>query len=127
MSTGGQQFSVEAKDGIIHLKTWGPLDESRLGEPANAALALAQEKQIDKLLDDIREVDTSSVSIPMQAQSMGILWKLRTFKKVAVVMNQSRIRTMFFTALDLLHIDKETKFKGFDTPDEAITWLRGQD
>lgn len=124
MTSGGQQFSVEAADGYIHLKTWGALDEAQLDAPANAALALAKEKQIDKLLDDIREVDTSGVSIPIQAKSMGILWKLRNFKKVAIVLSGSRVRTLFFSTLDVLHLDRETKFKGFDSPEEAITWLR---
>jgi len=127
MDSGGQQFSVKAADGYIHLKTWGALDEAQLDAPANAALALAKEKNIDKLLDDIREVDTSAVSIPMQAKSMGILWKLRAFKKVAIVMGESRVRTLFFSTLDALHLDREIKFKGFDSLDEAVAWLHNQD
>ena len=127
MTSGGQQFSVEATDDYIHLKTWGALDESQLDAPANAALALAKEKHFDKLLDDIREVDTSNVSIPIQAKSMGILWKLRAFKKVAIVMGESRVRTLFFSTLDALHLDRETKFKGFDNIDEAIAWLHSQE
>ncbi|HEX7963101.1 MAG TPA: STAS/SEC14 domain-containing protein [Candidatus Saccharimonadales bacterium] len=123
MDSGGQQFSVKAEDGYIHLKTWGPLDENRLDEPADAALALAKEKHIDKLVDDIREIDSSALSIPMQAKAMGILWKLRSFQKVAIVMGQSRVRTLFFSTVDTLHLDRESKFKGFDSLEEAIAWL----
>jgi hypothetical protein len=126
-NTSGQHFSVKAEDGYIHLKTWGALDEERLDEPANAALALAKEKNIYKLVDDIREVDTSGVSIPMQAKSMGILWKLRAFEKVAIVTSQSRILTMFFSTLDAIHLERDTKFKGFETPEAAIAWVRGQE
>ncbi|HEX6461823.1 MAG TPA: STAS/SEC14 domain-containing protein [Candidatus Saccharimonadales bacterium] len=124
MSVDEQHFSVKATDGYIHLRTWGALDAKNLDAPANAALALAKEKNINKLLDDIRDVDTSAVSIPIQAKAMGILWKLRTFDKIAIVLKGSRVRSLFFSTLEILHLNIDAKFKGFDNESEAIAWLK---
>lgn len=119
-----QQFTVEVVGNYVHLKTWGKQDVNKLDEPANAALALAKEQHIDLLLDDIRGIDSTDVSILMQSKAMGILWKLRTFKKVAIVLQTGRLSTMFFSTLDAIHVGRDTKFKGFDTEPEAIAWLQ---
>lgn len=124
MADSEQRFSVQVVDNYIHLKTWGALNGQDLDAPANAALALAQKEHIDKLLDDIREIDTSGVSIPIQAKAMGIIWKLRAFKKVAIVLKGSRIRSLFFSTLDVLHLNIDAKFKGFEDEQEAIAWLQ---
>ena len=126
MASENQQFSVDVAGDYIHLKTWGALDTNNLDAPANAALALATERDVHKLLDDIRDIDTSAVSIPMQAKAMGILWKLRKFDKVAIVLQGSRVRTLFFETIENLHLNLDTKFKGFDDESEAIAWLQGQ-
>jgi hypothetical protein len=123
MDSSTQQYSVEILDDYVHLRTWGPLDVNNLDAPANAALTLAKERNIEKLLDDIREVDSTNVSIPIQAKAMGILWKLRTFKKVAVVMSNSRLRDIFFSTLDAINLERDVKFKGFDDTPEAVKWL----
>lgn len=127
MADTEKRFSVQVVDDYIYLKTWGELDPNDLDAPANAALALAKETGIDRLLDDIREVDTSNVSIPIQTKSMGILWKLRSFKKVAIVLNGSRIRSLFFATLDVLHLNIDAKFKGFENEQEAVAWLKKTD
>ncbi len=124
MADGGQRFSVEIVDDYIHLKTWGALDIRDLDAPANAALALAKEHGIDKLLDDIREVDSSAATIHIQTKAMGIMWKLRTFRKVAILLGGSRLRTLFFSTLEVLHLNLDSKFKGFESEEEAIAWLR---
>jgi hypothetical protein len=118
------QFSVEIVDDYVHLKTWGALDVDNLDAPANAALALAKEHNIDKLIDDIRDIDTTGVSIPIQTKSMGILWKLRAFRKVAIVLEGSRMQTLFFSTIDVLHLNREAKFKGFEDTAEAVEWLK---
>lgn len=119
-----KQFSVAVVGDYIHLKTWGKLEIESLDAPANAALTLSQEQHIDKLLDDIREVDGSNASIHIQTKSMGILWKLRTFRKVAIVLENSRLQTLFFATLEALHLNLDAKFKGFNNEAEAIAWLR---
>lgn len=124
MANDKQQFSVKVVNDYIHLKTWGALDTNNLDTPANAALTLAKERGITKLLDDIRDIDTSAVSIPIQVKAMGILWKLRTFDKVAIVLKGSRIRELFFETIENLHLNIDAKFKGFDDEDEAVAWLR---
>lgn len=121
-----QQFSTEVKDDYVHLKTWGAPDMDHLDAPVNAALALAKEKDIHKLLDDIRGVDTKAVSIPMQAKAMGIIWRLRAFKKVAMVMDTGRVSTLFFSTLNALKLEHGMQFKSFQDEAEAIDWLRSQ-
>jgi hypothetical protein len=125
MGTDEQKYSVKVVDDYVHLKTWGTPDIDALDAPANAAIALAKEHHLTKLLDDIRDIDSTDVSIPMQTKSMGILWKLRTFKKVAIILKGDRISTIFFSTLDVIHLDRESKFKGFTDSDTAIAWLKG--
>jgi hypothetical protein len=118
-----QHFSLEKRDDYIHLRTWGSLDESHLDVPAEAALKLAEDEQIELLLDDIRDVDTSGVSIPIQAKGMGVLWKLRKFKKVAIVLGDNPLKHIFFSTVEALHVTQGTQFKGFENEVEAIEWL----
>ena len=118
-----RQFSVQVVDNYIHLKTWGILDEHNLEAPADAALTLAKERGITKLLDDIRDIDTTAVSIPIQAKGVGVLWKLRSFDKVAIILKGNRIRSLLFATINTLHLDSDAKFRGFDDEQEAIAWL----
>ena len=117
------QFSAEVQNDFIHLKTWGRLELDNLDAPVNAAITLAQDKSIDKLLDDIREVDTSDVSLHVQAKGMSVLWKLRTFRKVAIVFKGREIGMLLFSSLEALHLHLDSRFKGFDNEAEAIKWL----
>lgn len=121
---GQKRYSAEVVNDYIKLKTWGLLDERDVDAPANAALELAETHKITKLLDDIREVDTSGLSIAIQTKSMGILWKLRHFKKVAIVMNDSKLQSVFFSTLEALHLNLDAKFKSFNNEAEAISWLK---
>lgn len=125
MSSKPQQFSLEVVDDYVSMKTWGVIDINKVDEPANAALKLAQEKQVTKLLDDISEVDSTGANIAIQTKGVGVLWKLRTFDKVAIVFSESRLRTLFFSTLDTLHLGRDIKFKGFESKAEAIAWLKG--
>lgn len=116
------QFSVEAKKDFIHLKTWGELDVETLHQPAEAALALGQQKGLRKLLDNIQEIDTSGVSISVQSKAMGILWKLKAFDKVAIVFKDKEVGLLFLKSLSAIHLSG--KFNGFDNEADAIAWLR---
>lgn len=118
------RFKVTAKNGYVLLETWGELKEEDLDAPANAALALAEEKHIDKLLDDIRNVDSSHISMTVQAKGVGILWKLRKFKKVAIIFKGEEIGWLFLSTLSAMHLNLNGKFKGFDNEPEAIQWLK---
>lgn len=115
------QFSVDKRGDYVYLVTRGKLDVENLDAPANAALALAKEEDLDKLLDDIRYVDSTGVSIPIQSKGFGIIWKLRTFKKVAIVFKEEEIGRLFFSTLQAMHIT--SKFHGFKDEAEAIAWL----
>lgn len=118
-----KKYTLKAKDDYIHLATRGKLDIDDLDAPVNAALELAKEKGIDLLLDDIRDIDSTSVSIHLQTKAMGLLWRLRTFKKVAIVLEGSRIQTLFESTLNVLHLHLDSRFKGFDNTKDAIAWL----
>lgn len=115
-------FSVESRDDFIHLITWGHLELETLDQPVNAALNLGKEKKIDKLLDDIRNVDASHVSVHIQAKAAGLMWKLKQFKKVAIVFKGQEMSWLFFSTLEALHLN--STFKGFDNEVEAIAWLK---
>ncbi len=117
-----KQYSVAAKGDYIHLITRGVLDIKNLDAPANAALELGKKNNITKLLDDIRYVDKSFVSIPIQAKGVGILWKLRAFDKVAILFQDQDLEKMFFSTLEAIHING--KFRGFYDEAEAVAWLQ---
>jgi ABC-type transporter Mla MlaB component len=119
-----RRFSATVVDDYIHLKTWGELDVEDLEAPAQTALALAREHHIIKLLDDISQIDSSAVSMRIQTKSMGIIWKLRKFKKVALVIKNSRVQRLFFATLDVLHLNLNSQFKSFSTEAEALAWLK---
>ncbi len=119
--TSNSQFTVERRGSYIHLVTRGKLEIDSLDAPANAAIALAQKEKVDKLLDDIRFIDSTGASITVQSKGFGILWKLRTFKKVAIVFKHDEIGRLFFSTLQAMHIS--SKFNGFKDEAEAVAWL----
>jgi len=119
-----EKFSVEVVDDYIHLKTWGELTADDLNRPVETAIALADQKNITKLLDDIRKVDTSNISIPVQAKGIGMLWKLQHFKKAAIVLRGDEIGWMLTSSLDAMHIQFSAKIKGFKDEASAIAWLK---
>lgn len=117
-------FTLKVVDDYIHLKTWGPLHLEDVEGPAEAALALGREQKIDKLLDNIQEVDFSSASVHVQAKGMGVLWKLRNFRKVAIVFGDKESSYLFFSSLQVLHLNMGKKFQGFSKEEDAIAWLQ---
>jgi len=118
-----KQFDLSVQGDYIRLETRGELRDEDLDAPANAALALAEEQKIDKLLDDIRNIDSSHVSVTIQAKGVGILWKLRKFRKVAIVFKGQEIGWLFLSTIQAMHLDHNAKFKGFDNDTEAVQWL----
>lgn len=116
-----EKFSATVKGDYIHLKTWGELNTDDLEAPVMHALELAKKNNITKILDDIREVDSAAVSLPVQMKGAGILWKLRAFKKVAIIFKDEEIGYLFFSMLESLHLSGN--FKGFNDEAEAIKWL----
>lgn len=115
------RFSVSDHGGYIHLETWGALELAKLDAPADAAIALAKKRGVTKLLDDIRKVDSSNVNLHVQAKGMSILWKLRFFKKVAIIFKGKEIGFLFFSSLEAVHLN--STFKGFTNETDAIAWL----
>lgn len=118
------KFSIKIKDDYIDLTTWGKLEPEDLSAPTDAALALLEERKIDKLLDDIRQIDPDGASIDIQVKSMSILWKLQKFHKVAIVFKDSSIGAFFLSRLQSLDLDLTGKFKAFRNKNEAVKWLQ---
>lgn len=117
-----ERFSAKVVGDYIHLKTWGELKTDDLDAPVTHAIALAKKHNITKILDDIREVDSRAVSLPVQMKGAGILWKLRTFKKVAIIFKDEELGYLFFSMLQSLHLSGN--FKGFNNEAEAQKWLQ---
>lgn len=122
-ATVDQSFDVAVDDGIVHLVTRGRPTTDDVYEPVNAAIELADKKRVDVLLDDIRGVDSSWVDLPVQTKAMGVIWKLRRFKRVAIVLKkESDLRQLLMGALSALKI--ASKIKAFDNEDAARAWLQ---
>lgn len=92
-----------------------------LERPPEAALEAMREHNIDRLLDDIRETDMTGVPIEAQAKGVGLMWKLKAFRKIAVLYKGQETEKLFFGTLEVTHLD--AKFKGFEDEAEAIAWL----
>jgi hypothetical protein len=124
MATDDQGFKVRVQDDFVHLETWGKLHSDGLDEPAKAAIALAQQAHLTKLLDNIQNVEPESASVMVQAKGMGVLWKLKVFDKVAIVFKGQEMGWLFLSSMQALHLNMSAKFKGFDNETEAIIWLQ---
>jgi len=114
-------FSVENHGDYIYLRTWGHLENENLEKPADTALEMGKKTGITKLLDNIQEVD-STVSLPVQLEGVKVLWKLRAFKKIAIVIKDNELGHIFFSSLAALHLSEA--FRGFTDEAEAIAWLK---
>lgn len=119
-----QGFEVTLEKNFISLKTWGTPNEDNVAEPADTALALAKEKHVDLLLDDIRGVNTDRINIHVQAKGTPALWRLKFFKQVAIVVNNDEMGTMLHDSLAILHLNK--RIRSFYDKEEAIKWLQEQ-
>lgn len=121
-NSSAQKFSAEVKGDYIYLKTWGELDANDLDAPVLHALELAKKHNIDKILDDIRKIDTSTVGLKVQTKAAGVMWKLKSFKKAAIILkNEEEISYLFFSMLQTLHLTGS--LRGFTNEAEAIAWL----
>jgi len=116
------RFKVENRGDYIYLKTWGGMQLDGLEKPAETALAMSQETGIKNLLDNIQEVD-STVNFSVQLKGIKILWKLRKFKRVAVVLKQNELGGIFFSSISALRLDHGA-IRGFGDEVEAIAWLQ---
>jgi hypothetical protein len=121
-SAAEDRFTVANKGTYIHLKTWGKLDLDDLDAPVNSAIALAKEHRVERILDDIRDIDSSNVSLYIQTKAASIMWKLRKFKKVAIVFKGREVGFLFFSMLQNLHLN--ANFKGFEDEAAAIAWIK---
>jgi hypothetical protein len=124
MSADSQGFNIHRTDGYIHLETWGVPTVENVAEPVSAALDMANREHVDKLLDDIRKVDANGISLFVQAKGVNVLWKLKQFKKVAIVLAGEEMNWMLESSLEALAITGLGNIKGFSDIESADAWLR---
>jgi hypothetical protein len=117
-------FSMEITDDYIRSTVCGSLDLATIEQPFDAMMALAEEKHITKVLDDVRELDSSNLGIKVQSKAMGLLWKMRVFDKVAFLSKPNRLQNMLQSTMETMRLNITTKFKGFTDEAEAIAWLQ---
>jgi hypothetical protein len=127
MSANSQGYTIHRTDGYIHLETWGVPTEENVADPVNAALKLAKEQDVHKLLDDIRRVDDNDISLYVQAKGLKVLWALQKFDKVAIVLTGEEMNWMFESSLHALQLVGIARIKGFADIDSADAWLREVD
>lgn len=124
MSNQEQGYNVRAQDDYVHLETWGVPNEKNVSEPVAAAIKLADQKNVSKLLDDIRGVNGDAISLMVQAKGVGVLWKLRHFKKVAIVVSSEEMTWILTSSLQELGLSLGGwNIKHFDDVDAAKQWL----
>lgn len=121
MTLDTASYEVSLKGGYIYLKLKGDMTEEVLNQSTAAVLDLAKEQNIPYLLDDIREVSRNSVSPGVQARAIANLWKLRSFKKIALVFSDQEIGRLALSTLQLIHLP--LKCRVFDDEAAAIAWL----
>lgn len=122
MKSDEQGFTVKNESDYIHLVTWGVPSIDNVAEPATAALDLAHQHGIHKLMDDIREVDVTKISVHVQVKGTPLLWKMRDFKRVAILVKHDELGSILHSTLKMLDIGGN--IRGFYDEAEAIAWLR---
>lgn len=127
MPKGDQGFNIQVKDDYVHLETWGIPTEKNVAEPVTAAIELADKEHLTKLLDDIRKVNADTISLMVQAKGVGVLWKLRRFKKVAIVISSDEMTWMLTSSLQELGLSiGGWNIRHFNDLNSAKTWLKGE-
>jgi hypothetical protein len=126
MSKEDQGYKVSVEDDFIHLETWGVPTEKNVAEPVSAAIELAEDEKITKLLDDIRLVNADAISLLVQAKGVGVLWKLRRFKKVAIIISSAEMTWIFTSSLQELGLNLGGwNIRHFSDVGPAKAWLKG--
>lgn len=126
MAREDQGYDVGVEDDFIHLRTWGVPDEKNVADPVNAAIELAEKHHVTKLLDDIRGVNADAISLMVQAKGVGVLWKLRRFKRVAIVVSSQEMTWLLTSSLQELGLSLGGwNIKHFRDVDSAREWLAG--
>ncbi|HJQ08221.1 MAG TPA: STAS/SEC14 domain-containing protein [Candidatus Saccharimonadales bacterium] len=114
-------FRVSAQDGYILSRLWGDAGSEEFEESADEVLALRKQKHIDRLLCDIRELNPVEEGIKEQARSIGTLWKMRDFKKIAFLLEPHLTESMA-AALAVSHLTNRCQV--FEDEAEAAAWLK---
>jgi len=119
--TTHDHFEVETRPTYIYLKFKGKIELGDLSASSKAVVDHAKAAGIYKQLNDIRKLDRSSVTIKLQTEAIGQLWKLRIFKKIAYLCNDDETGRLVHTTLETIRFI--TKCRAFYDQKEAIAWL----
>lgn len=119
-----KQYEIDLKANYIYLKFKGKLSVDDLKGSTEEILQLAEKHDVHCLLDNIREIDTSSINMGLQSQAIANLWKLRSFKKIALVFSNQEVGYLVLSTLETLHLP--LKCRAFDNEPDAIAWINEQ-
>ena len=112
---------VEARPNYVLLKFKGKIEAGDLNESTQAVVDHAKAADTYKMLEDIRKLDRTSVTMQLQAEAIGQLWKLRIFKKIAYLCNEDETGRLVHVTLETIPF--MTKCRAFYNESEAIAWL----
>lgn len=120
-STTSSSFEVETRPNYVYLKFNGKIETGDLSASTKAAVDQAKAADAYKMLEDIRKLDRSSVTMQLQTEAIGQLWKLRVFKKIAYLCNEDETGRLVHVTLETVKF--MTKCRAFYDESEAIAWL----
>ncbi|HET8671029.1 MAG TPA: STAS/SEC14 domain-containing protein [Candidatus Saccharimonadales bacterium] len=125
MSSSADQekhYEVDLRGDHIYLRLIGQINGHDLHQSTEDVLKVAKRVKVYKLIDDIRELDRSSVTIGLQTEAIGLLWKLRVFQKIALVYKDDEIGRLVAATLQTIHFT--SRARAFDNEIEALAWLQ---
>jgi stage II sporulation SpoAA-like protein len=117
-----KHYKITQHPDYINLAFQGVVNIDDLHDSTDDIVRIAQQQDVYKLLDDIRELDRSSVTIQLQTESIGLLWHLKIFKRIALVYKDGEIGRLVKTTLETVPF--LSKCRAFDNEAEAIAWLQ---
>lgn len=117
-----KHYDITMRGDHIYLKFEGHINNADLHKSTEEVVALSKREHVFKLLDDIRDLDLSSVTIGLQTEAIGLLWHLRKFKKIALLYENQEIGRLVATTLQTVHL--ADRCRTFEKEAEAIAWLQ---
>ncbi len=113
------------EDGIISVKTSGPVNWEKNRQMSKEALALGRKSGVHKFLVDHRDMEHGlSIlqvdDLPQMFVEIGVSYE----DKVAIIFNPGLPRSNLFPFFEDVAFLKSLRFRVFNDPDEAFGWLK---
>jgi len=123
-NTQDKLYAITVGDDYFHVNIWGDASSEVVEESTKELLAKrdASQPRVNKLLCDIRGLKPHKLDIVGQSRGIGTLWDIRSFDKVAFLVNESPVTDLLQQALSVVHFTG--KIRTFEDEAEAIAWLK---